>query len=72
MKASAEVWSLLLAHAWERICSYPLARRPERVAANLLYDTLRDTLAVLADEWRLRTELTGTQVMELRVRGEDE
>ena len=34
--------SVLLARAWERICSYPLGRRPNRIAANILYDTLAD------------------------------
>ena len=35
-----ELWSALLAHCWERIRSYPLERRPTRIAANMLLDTL--------------------------------
>lgn len=34
-----EVWSTLLGVCWERICTYPLKRRPQRIAANLLADT---------------------------------
>ena len=34
-----EVWSTLLAACWEQICTYPLQRRPQRIAANLLTDT---------------------------------
>jgi hypothetical protein len=48
-----ELWSALLACAWERICLYPVARRRRRVAANLLLDCMRGTLAALARE---RTE----------------
>lgn len=40
-----EVWSLLLANVWEQITSYPVERRPRRVAANLLLDTRKRTLA---------------------------
>lgn len=42
-----ELWSALLAIAWERIRSYPLERRPRRIAANLLLDTLRPTLRAM-------------------------
>lgn len=42
-----ELWSLLLAAAWARICGYPVERRPRRVAANLLLDTLSDALREL-------------------------
>ena len=52
-----EVWSLLLGCAWARMHSYPLARRPTRVAANLLTDTFRDTLAQLAAARKARAEL---------------
>lgn len=38
-RAREEVWSTLLAAVWERIYSYPLLRRPQRIAANLLLDT---------------------------------
>lgn len=43
-----ELWSALLACAWELIRSYPVQRRPRRVAANLLLDCLRQTLRALA------------------------
>jgi DNA-directed RNA polymerase specialized sigma24 family protein len=46
----AEIWQLLLAAAWERIVTYPVERRPGRIAANLLLDTLRATLHELAHE----------------------
>lgn len=39
-----EVWSTLLAACWERICTYPLQRRPQRIAANLLADTRKALL----------------------------
>jgi hypothetical protein len=38
-----ELWSALLAHCWERIRRYPLERRPARIAANTLLDTLQRT-----------------------------
>lgn len=47
-----DLWALLLAAAWERISTYPLARRPRKVAANILLDTLADTLALLRAERR--------------------
>ena len=43
----------LLAHCWERIRSYPLERRPRRIAANLLLDTRTPTLAELRGSARL-------------------
>ena len=45
-----ELWSLLLARAWEEIRTYPLEQRPRRIAANLLLDTAHATLAELANE----------------------
>ncbi|HWX97582.1 MAG TPA: hypothetical protein VNZ01_12125 [Solirubrobacteraceae bacterium] len=42
-----EVWSALMACAWERIRTYPVERRPRKVAANLLLDCLRGTLTAL-------------------------
>lgn len=42
-----ELWSALLACVWEQIRSYPLERRPRRIAANLLLDTLRHTLRAM-------------------------
>lgn len=49
-----ELWELLLAHAWERIRRYPLARRPRQIAANVLLDTLHRTLRELERERRRR------------------
>ncbi len=49
-----ELWELLLAHAWERIRRYPLERRPHRIAANVLLDTLRRTMRELERERRRR------------------
>lgn len=40
-----ELWSSLLCSAWERICAYSVERRPNRIAANLLLDTMSATLA---------------------------
>jgi hypothetical protein len=37
-----ELWELLLFHAWEAICTYPVTRR-HRVAANLVLQVLHDT-----------------------------
>ena len=42
-----EVWAIVLACVWERIRRYPSARRPNKVAANLLLDTRHDTLRAL-------------------------
>jgi DNA-directed RNA polymerase specialized sigma24 family protein len=42
-----ELWSLLFTVAWEEIRSYPVERRPRRVAANLLLDTLHRILGEL-------------------------
>lgn len=42
-----EMWSALMASAWGRIRAYPLERRPRRIAANLLLDSLHDTLVAL-------------------------
>ncbi len=35
-----ELWELLLFHAWQAICCYPVARRRRRVAANLVLRVL--------------------------------
>jgi|GEM_PF-1420364 len=51
-----ELWSTLLAEAWERICCYPLHRQ-RRVAANLLLDTRKRTLKALV---RTREQPPGT------------
>lgn len=47
-----ELWSLLLAQTWERIRAYPIERRDRHVAAGLVLDSVRDTLALLAKERR--------------------
>lgn len=50
--ARVGVWSSLLSAVWERMYSYPLLRRPQRVAANLLLDT---RLAVRQERERARS-----------------
>lgn len=45
-----ELRSTLLLAIWEGIRSYPLTRRPRRVAANLLLDTMHRTLVELGRE----------------------
>ncbi len=49
-----ELRSVLLCAVWEGIRAYPLARRPRRVAANLLLDALHRTLVEVGQEskWR--------------------
>jgi hypothetical protein len=53
-----ELWSALLAHCWERIRSYPLERRPERIAANTLLDTLKKTTRELKRQRRDRDQFS--------------
>jgi hypothetical protein len=43
-----EVWSSVLASVWELILSYPVDRRPMKVAANLLFDTRKWVIKDLA------------------------
>lgn len=62
-----ELWSLLLAYAWEQIRSYPLERRPSRIAANLLLDTRRKTLDEFLRE-RARTRFRPDDVKAPRAR----
>jgi DNA-directed RNA polymerase specialized sigma24 family protein len=52
-----ELWSALLACAWQRIRTYPVERRPRRVAANLLLDTLHDAVGAHRVAVRARAEL---------------
>jgi RNA polymerase sigma factor (sigma-70 family) len=52
-----ELWQILLACLWERIVTYPLERRPSRVAANLLRDTLKRALAELKREAKAQGQL---------------
>jgi DNA-directed RNA polymerase specialized sigma24 family protein len=47
-----ELWSVLLSSAWERIRTYPVQQRPRRVAANVLLDSMRGTLATLSSARR--------------------
>ncbi|MBA3841930.1 MAG: hypothetical protein H0X39_04815 [Actinobacteria bacterium] len=42
-----ELLSLMLANAWQQITCYPVERRPQRVAANLLLDIRKQTLKQL-------------------------
>jgi DNA-directed RNA polymerase specialized sigma24 family protein len=53
-----ELWQILFACLWERIVTYPVERRPSRVAANLLRDTLKRTLAELRREANALGQLT--------------
>ncbi len=52
-----ELWQILFACLWERIVTYPVERRPGRVAANLLRDTLKRTLAELKREAKAQGQL---------------
>jgi hypothetical protein len=45
-----EVWSTLFCCAWENVCAYSVVRRPNRIAANLVFDTMRSTIATLRAE----------------------
>jgi hypothetical protein len=54
-----ELWSALLAHCWERIRRYPIERRPARIAANVLLDTLKKTTWELKRQRRLRDQEGG-------------
>ena len=53
------VWSALLAHCWERIRRYPLERRPSRIAANTLLDTLQKTTRELKRQRRYNEQFRG-------------
>jgi DNA-directed RNA polymerase specialized sigma24 family protein len=57
-----ELWASLLCCAWERICTYSVARRPNRIAANVLLDTMHAALAEVR-----RAQLAGTLPAELIV-----
>jgi DNA-directed RNA polymerase specialized sigma24 family protein len=58
-----ELWSSLLCSVWEQICTYSVARRPRRIAANLLLDTMRSTLAAMRRD-RADCELVSTELYE--------
>lgn len=53
-----ELWQVLFACLWERIVTYPVERRPSRVAANLLLDTMKKTLAELKNEAKALGQLS--------------
>ena len=59
-----EIWSALLAHCWERIRCYPIERRPSRIAANVLLDTLQKTTRELKRQRRDRGDLAGDEAPE--------
>jgi DNA-directed RNA polymerase specialized sigma24 family protein len=52
-----ELWALILGHAWRQIRSYPLERRPSKIAANLILETRRAALAEFTRDRRYRREL---------------
>jgi DNA-directed RNA polymerase specialized sigma24 family protein len=58
-----QLWQLLLASVWEQIRTYPLERRPRRIAANLLLDSMRAALTELARERRRRHELPASPIV---------
>jgi DNA-directed RNA polymerase specialized sigma24 family protein len=58
-----QLWQLLLVSMWEQIKTYPLERRPRRIAANLLLDSMRATLNELARERRRRAELPASPLL---------
>lgn len=47
----------VVAYAWERIRTYPFARRPDKIAANILLDVRKHYLRDLADSQACRREL---------------
>lgn len=64
-----ELWELLLFHAWEAICTYPVTRR-HRVAANLVLQVLHDTSRELkrSPQIAARTAARGPSFRHARVR----
>ena len=52
-----ELWALILGHAWQQIRSYPLERRPRKIAANLILETRRAALAEFTRDRLRRREL---------------
>ena len=59
-----ELWQILFSCLWERIVTYPIERRPSRVAANLQRDTLKRTLAVLKREATAQGQLSAVPLDE--------
>jgi DNA-directed RNA polymerase specialized sigma24 family protein len=58
-----ELCSMMFVAVWEAIRNYPLARRPRRIAANLLLDTLHQTLAQSGQDsaWRAARSFTSVE-----------
>jgi DNA-directed RNA polymerase specialized sigma24 family protein len=58
-----ELCSMMFLAVWEAIRNYPLARRPRRIAANLLLDTLHQTLLQSGAEstWRARVSFASVE-----------
>ena len=58
-----ELRSIMYLAVWEGIRDYPVARRPRRVAANLLLDTMHRTLVELGREsaWQAARSSTGIE-----------
>jgi DNA-directed RNA polymerase specialized sigma24 family protein len=58
--------SIMFLAVWEAIRSYPLARRPRRIAANLLLDTLHQTLVQSGKEsaWRAACHFTSVEAQD--------
>ncbi len=52
-----ELWALILGHAWQQIRSYPLERRPAKIAANLILETRRAALAEFTRDRHRRRDL---------------
>jgi DNA-directed RNA polymerase specialized sigma24 family protein len=57
-----ELRAVLLGAVWEQIRGYPVSRRPRSVAANLLLDTLRQTVRTLHDRRRVRLVPCGLDI----------
>jgi DNA-directed RNA polymerase specialized sigma24 family protein len=55
-RESDELLAVLLKNTWEQIATYPLERRPQRVAANLLLDIRKKTLQELGHQRRTASE----------------
>ena len=61
-----EMCSMMFLAVWEGIRNYPLARRPRRIAANLLLDTLHQTLLQSGAEsaWRAAWAFTSVETQD--------
>jgi DNA-directed RNA polymerase specialized sigma24 family protein len=66
-----ELLSLMLANAWQQITGYPVERRPQRVAANLLLDIRKQTLRELGHQRRFARERPVTRREAATVFGSD-